>query len=194
MPAPDLIRSGSRFSEKIMLKQNSFSASSQSPAAPGIALEYRRTHSVRLRRDPANPKLHAFNVDLDEDGVRAVLFVGEVGAIGVFPTLADLGLALAQSGLADQRDEGVVGIVLKDDRDPAGAAHLGHLARTSVGDEPDRPLVLAGIVHEPTHWPHIGEAVLRRGYQPAIAHALDRLGRTGKQAAHRDGIGLVFRS
>src|SRR5271170_2100939 len=107
-PAPDLIRGGSQFSEKIMLKQNSFSASSQSPAAPGITLEYRRTHShsVRLRRDPANPKLHAFNVDLDEDGVGAILFGGKVGAIGVFPTLADLGLALAQSGPADQRDEG----------------------------------------------------------------------------------------
>ena len=78
--------------------------------------------------------------------------------------------------------------------DGLGAAHLGHLARTSVGDEPDRPLVLAGIVHEPTHRPHIGEAVLRRSCQPAIAHALDCLGRTGKQVAHRGGIGLVFRS
>src|ERR1700758_4713945 len=112
--------------------------------ASRVPLEYRRTQSKRIRRDPANPKLHALHVDIDENGTCSIL-AGNEGVIGVLPTLADLGLALAQRGL-DQCDESIVGVVLTDDRDPTGATQVGCLARTTVGKEPDRPLVLIGVV------------------------------------------------
>jgi hypothetical protein len=147
----------------------------------------------RIRRDPANPKLHALHVDIDENGTCSIL-AGNEGVIGVLPTLADLGLALAQRGLADQCDESIVGVVLTDDRDPTGATQVGCLARTTVGNEPDRPLVLIGVVQQSPHRPQIGEAILCRGCQPAIAHASDCLGRAGKPAVYLDGIALVFRS
>jgi len=52
-----------------------------SPAAAGVALEYRRAQSERLGSDPANPKLHALNVNLDVTEATVCRAVGSA-AIG----------------------------------------------------------------------------------------------------------------
>src|SRR5271154_1627563 len=59
------------------------------PAAAALPLQHRRAQSKRLRRDAANPKLHALDVDLDEDRVGAVGLAREIDVIGVLPSPAD---------------------------------------------------------------------------------------------------------
>jgi hypothetical protein len=108
------------------------SSGHDSPAAPGVPLEDRRIQSERLRREAANPKLHALGVDLNESGVRSVLLARKIDVIGVLPAPAYLRCAFAQHGRADQCDVGVVGVVLKDDRDLADAPDVGRLARSTV--------------------------------------------------------------
>src|SRR5215469_4932880 len=112
-----------------------------------------------------------------------MLVGGKIRIIGTPPAPADLGRLLAQRGWADQRDEGVVG-VLENDCGLAGAPDLRRLARTTIGDEPDRPVVLVEVARQTTHWAHIRGAGPGRGCQPAVAHTCDRLRRAGEQPAH----------
>src|SRR5215472_8243649 len=108
-----------------------------SPAA-GVALEHGRMQSKRFWREAADPKLYALNLDLNEDCVYSVRLGRKIGVIGALPALADLGCLLVQGRCADQRDVDVVGFALKDDGDLTGAPYVGHLVRTTIGDELDR--------------------------------------------------------
>src|SRR5882724_206263 len=117
---------------------------SQTPDASGVPREHCRTQSERLRRDTANPQLHAFDVDLNESCVRAICLVGKIGVEGVLPKPADLGSGLDQRGAAAQHNENIVLVALKDESDLAGTTHVGCLARTAVGNEADGPVVLFG--------------------------------------------------
>src|SRR6266478_5746009 len=148
---------------------------SQTPDASGVPREHCRTQSERLRRDTANPQLHAFDVDLNESCVRAVRLVGKIGAVGVLPKPADLGSGLDQRGPAAQHNESIVLVALKDDSDLAGTTDVGCLARTAVGNEADGPVILFGGGQQTPHWPRIGTAGFGFGHQPAIAHAGDSL-------------------
>src|SRR5215469_13540711 len=165
----------------------------QSPVARCVSLEDCRMQSERLRRDAANPKLHALGLDLNEGGVRSVLLARKIHIIGGLPAPAYLRRAFAQRSRPDQCNVGVVGVVLKDDRQLASAPDVGRLSRSAIGEEcegSDRPVVLVGT----PHWPRAGAAVLGRGRQPAIARACDGLGRAGEQPAHFDLVALVFHS
>ena len=59
---------------------------------PALSLKHCRPQAERLRRDAADPKLHALDLDLDEDRIRPVCFGGKVDVIGGLPTAARLGL------------------------------------------------------------------------------------------------------
>ncbi len=89
-------------------------------------------------RDTADPKLHTLDINLDESCVRSVSLARNIGVVGVLPKPADLGSALDQRARpADQCDEGIVRVVLKDEYDIAGTTNVGCLARTTVGNESD---------------------------------------------------------
>src|SRR3982074_3426148 len=148
---------------------------SQTPDASGVPREHCRTQSERLRRDTANPQLHAFDVDLNESCVRAVRLVGKIGVVGVLPKPAHLGSGPNQHGPAAQHNESIGLVALKDESDLAGTTDVGCLARTAVGNEADGPVVLFGGRQQTPHWPRVGTAGFGFGHQPAIAHAGDSL-------------------
>ena len=117
-----------------------------------VALEHRGAQAERLRRDAADPKLHALNLDLDEDRTPAVCFGRKVDVISGLPTAAGLELVLAKSGSASQDDVGEIWLVLKEDRDGAVAPDVSRLVRPAVGEEPDLPFVLARVVQNFAPW------------------------------------------
>src|SRR5882724_10750335 len=134
----------------------------QPPVTRCVPLEDRRIQSERFRRDATNPTLHALGADLNESSVRSLLLGGKKDVIGALPAAAHLRCVFAQHCRPGQRDEGVVGIVLKDERDLAGAPDIGRLARATIGDESNRPVVLVGGARQTPHWPRVDAAVLGR--------------------------------
>ena len=91
--------------------------------------------SERLRRDAANPKLHALGLDLNEGGIRSVLLARKIHIIGGPPAVAYLRRAFAQRSRPDQCNVGIVGVMLKDDRHLASAPDVGRLSRSANGEE-----------------------------------------------------------
>src|SRR5450755_3814080 len=85
----------------------------QTPDAVRAPFERCRMQTERLRREAANPELHAVDVNLNKSCVRPVPLAGKICAVGLVPKLAHLRSVLDQYGLTDQGNERIVS-VLKD--------------------------------------------------------------------------------
>src|ERR1700747_2529831 len=151
------------------------SSGTQTPVACGIPLEHGRTQSEWLGRNTADPKPHAFDGDLNEGCVRSVRVTAEIDLVGFLPKPADLGRIVKHRGPADQHDERIFRVLLKDELDVAGTPDVGRLARPTIGNESDRPAVLGGVGQDTPHWSRVSAAGLAFSHQPAIAHACDNL-------------------
>src|SRR5258708_12488038 len=165
-------------------------AIAQTASACGVRLEFCRMQSLR---DTADPKLHTLDINLDESCVRSVSLARNIGVVGVLPKPADLGSALDQRGRpADQCDEGIVRVVLKDEYDIAGTTNVGCLARTTVGNESDVPVILVWAGQHTPHWPRVDTAVLGFGHHPAIPHTCHSLCTGCEQPPYFHTLALAF--
>ena len=88
---------------------------------------------------------------VEEGRVRPVGLRRKVRVVAFLPAAADLELVLLQGSPAGQGDEGLVGILLEDQRGHAGSPDVGGLVRPAVGDEPKRPVVVPGLGRQPAH-------------------------------------------
>src|SRR5580658_7950780 len=150
---------------------------------------------MRSLRDTADPKLHTLDINLDESCVRSVGLAWNKRVVGVLPKPADLGSALDQHARpAHQCDEGMVRLALKDDDDIAGTTDFGCLARTTVSNESDVPVILVWARRQRTHWSRADTAGLGFGRQPAIPHTCDSLCSACEKLACFRIVALVFRS